>query len=163
MNNGTTWIMDNQFFSINNLSVNPNIDFLNNLFNQGAADDPDNFSGSPYDSTNISCKYLDPLEYANQNRNSKNVSILTLNIQSLSAKFKEFSELIQILASAKCSPDIICLQEIWQINRDAFFSLPGYSNIVYKTRSNNVQGGGVGIYVGSHLSYSVSPVHSVFC
>ncbi len=56
----------------------------------------------------------------------------------------------------------VCLQEIWQIPSHANFSLHGYSNLEYKTRSNNVQGGGVGIYVRSNIPYSVSNVYSVF-
>ncbi len=44
----------------------------------------------------------------------------------------------------------------------ADFSLPGYSTLEYKTRSNNVPGGGVGIYVGCNIPYSVAPMYSVF-
>ena len=157
-----TLCMDNNIFSINNLSVNPDFDFLNTLLNQDGTDNEDDFSESPYVSTNISCTYIDPIDYSNSFKNLKNISILSLNIQSLSAKFSDLKELIYILSCSNCSPDIICLQEIWQINSEADFSIPGYSNLVYKTRSNNVQGGGVGIYVGSHLSFNMSPIHSVF-
>jgi hypothetical protein len=42
----------------------------------------------------------------------KDVSIMSLNIQSSSSKFMEFSELINLLMESDCAPDIICLQEL---------------------------------------------------
>ena len=161
--NGTLWIMDNNFeFSIDNLSINPKYDFLKNLLEPSIINEDEDFSGSPYDSSNILCTYIDPNEYSVSFRNLKNFSIMSFNIQSLSAKFQELKELMHIFASNKCSPDVICLQEIWHINENMDFSLPGYSKLEYKIRSNNTQGGGVGIYVRSHLQYRVSPLHSVF-
>ncbi len=94
-------------------------------------------------SSNILCSYLDPYEYAERFCNLKNVSIMSLNIQSLPAKFQEFQELIHVLSSSKCSPDVICLQEIWQIHDNMNLSLPGYSKLEYRIRNNNVQGGGL--------------------
>jgi endonuclease/exonuclease/phosphatase family metal-dependent hydrolase len=149
-------------FSLNNLSVNPKFDFIKTLFEPADNTDEEDFFGSPYDSSNISCSYLDPLEYSSRFSNLKHVSIMSFNIQSLPAKFHELKELIHMLSSSKCSPDVICLQEIWQIHENMDFSLPGYSKLEYKIRNNNVQGGGVGIYVRSHLSYSVSAIYSVF-
>jgi hypothetical protein len=149
-------------FSLNNLSVNPKFDFIKTLFEPTDNTDEEDFFGSPYDSSNISCSYLDPLEYSSRFSNLKHVSIMSFNIQSLPAKFHELKELIHMLSSSKCSPDVICLQEIWQIHENMDFSLPGYSKLEYKIRNNNVQGGGVGIYVRSHLSYSVSAIYSVF-
>jgi exonuclease III len=80
---------------------------------------------------------------------------MSFNIQSLPAKFHELKELIHMLSSSKCSPDVICLQEIWQIHENMDFSLPGYSKLEYKIRNNNVQGGG--------LAYMLNPIsHIVF-
>jgi hypothetical protein len=56
------------------------------------------------------CSYLDPAEYAARFSNLKHVSIMSFNIQSLSAKKKE---LIHMLSCSRFSPDVICLQEIW--------------------------------------------------
>jgi exonuclease III len=74
--------------------------------------------------------------------NNCDLSILTLNIQSLPAKFTEFSEWISFLQHSNAEPDIICLQEIWQFPDYTLFNLPGYNEITYKLRRNNVQGGG---------------------
>jgi endonuclease/exonuclease/phosphatase (EEP) superfamily protein YafD len=87
--------------------------------------------------------------------NDKRVSILSLNIQSLSAKFKEFKELIELLESKNCSPDIILLQEIWQISNDKLFCLPNYHPLIYKCRSN-AKGGGVGIYIRNIHKFKVN-------
>ena len=72
---------------------------------------------------------------------------MSFNIQSLPSKFNEFQELIQNFQINKCEPDIICLQEIWQIVHLSAFSLDDYNPIEYKLRSNSTQGGGVGIYI----------------
>jgi hypothetical protein len=45
---------------------------------------------NPYDSLQISCSYYDENEYSFKFKNLKNLSMLSLNIQSLSAKFNEF-------------------------------------------------------------------------
>jgi hypothetical protein len=45
---------------------------------------------NPYDSLQISCTYYDENEYSFKFKNLKNFSMLSLNIQSLSAKFNEF-------------------------------------------------------------------------
>ena len=120
------------------------------------------FNDSPYDTTDISCEFIDPSSYASSFKNLKDLSILSLNIQSLAAKFSEFKDLICLFIDSNCAPDVICLQEIWQISPHADFSLPGYASLVYKTRANNVQGGGVGIYVRNTIPFTVSTVHSVF-
>jgi len=67
---------------------------------------------------------------------------MSFNIQSLSAKFSEFKELIITLDKNNSSPDIICLQELWFIHAQSSFSLPGYNALIYKSRSSGVQGGG---------------------
>ena len=54
-------------------------------------------------------------------KNQKNFSFMSLNIQSLTSKFIEFNDMISNLNVNKCSPDVIALQEIWQIQDPAFF------------------------------------------
>ena len=49
---------------------------------------------------------------------------MSLNIQSLPSKFIEFNDMISNLNVKKCSPDVIALQEIWQIQDPAFFHSP---------------------------------------
>jgi len=74
---------------------------------------------------------MDPTSYTSSFKKVNDVSIMTLNVQSLSAKFPEFKELILLLLDANCAPDIVCLQEIWQIPIHADFSLPGFSNLEF--------------------------------
>jgi hypothetical protein len=91
---------------MDNLSRNPDFDFISKLI--GGLDHQSNdFShtkffeteddSSPYSSSTFKCSYLDPIETSDYLCNDKRVSILSLNIQSLSAKFKEFKELIELL------------------------------------------------------------------
>ena len=75
--------------------------------------------------------------------------MLSLNIQSISAKFNEFQEFTNSLANFKF--DVICLQELWRMQDPSLFSLDGYHNMFYKSRINNVQGGGVGLYVSNQF------------
>jgi len=83
--------------------------------------------------------------------------MLSLNIQSISAKFNEFQE---FLANFKF--DVLCLQELWRMHDPAIFSLDGYHNMYFKSRHNNVQGGGVGIFVSNQLKVVQLPDISIF-
>jgi exonuclease III len=105
---------------------------------------------------------MDELQFTNTYANNLNLSIFTFNIQSLPAKFVEFSELIRCLQLVNAEPDIICLQEIWQFPDHSLFQLPGYADLIFKQRRNNVQGGGVAIYVKSSIKFSPLPQLSVF-
>ena len=87
---------------------------------------------------------------------------MSFNIQSLPSKFNEFQELIQNFQINKCEPDIICLQEIWQIVHSSAFSLDDYNPIEYKLRSNSTQGGGVGIYIKKNIKYNILRDKSIF-
>jgi hypothetical protein len=60
------------------------------------------------------------------------------------------------------APSIICVQELWQFPNTLSFSLPGFHPLEFKLRRNNVQGGGVGIYVKSNLKYTVLHDKSIF-
>jgi len=86
---------------------------------------------------------------------------MTFNIQSISAKFSDFCELISLFNDSNCSPDVICLQELWQFSPFMNLSLNGYHPLCYKLR-NNAQGGGVGIYVKNHLQFKVLHECSIF-
>jgi hypothetical protein len=76
----------------------------------------------------------------------------------LRQNFSEFNEFIDVLYKA----DVICLQELWRFPVYANFVLPGYSRLQYKLRGNNVQGGGVGIFVKSNLKFCVLSAESIF-
>jgi hypothetical protein len=98
---------------------------------------------TPYSESLFSCKYLNETSFCAQFRNNSKFFVMSLNIQSLKAKFNDFRQLISNLLYSNCAPDIICIQEIWQIPSNDLFHLPNYFPLEYLTRRNNVQGGGV--------------------
>jgi exonuclease III len=106
--------------------------------------------------------YSDEISYVNLQKTKQNFSVLSVNIQSLPAKFNEFQEFINSLQVKNAHPNVICLQEIWKLANSDMYTLKGYHPLVFKTRANNVQGGGVGLYVRSELNFSVLAVQSIF-
>jgi len=116
---------------------------------------------TPYSESLFSCKYLDETSFCTQFRNNSKFFVMSLNIQSLKAKFNDFRQLISNLLYSNCAPDIICIQEIWQIPSNDLFHLPNYFPLEYLTRRNNVQGGGVGIFLKDSVQYSLLKDHSV--
>ena len=80
--------------------------------------------------------------------------MLSLNIQSLPTKFSECSEFIYDLAAVGNKPDVICLQEIWQVPDPTIFNLNDYNTLELNAR-NSAKGGGVGIYVRNGLSFNI--------
>ena len=80
-------------------------------------------------------------------------SVLSLNIQSLPAKFAEFSDLISQYPINLC-PEIICLEETWKIIDNSFFPLANY-HMLETNLCSETRGGGVGIYEKNHLSFKI--------
>ena len=64
------------------------------------------------------------------NEKKKIVSILSLNIQSIYAKFDELEAFIEELHNLKYTFNVICLQECWIYNQTypLNIQLPGYDN-----------------------------------
>ena len=145
-------------FLLNNLTTDPKFDFLNTIKSSAMSDEKDDNDyisiNSPYELSNITCNYKSETDFIQQFRNSPQPSILSINIQSLSSKFNEFSSLINSLLTNNCAPDVICMQELWRIPDSEIFNLAGYHPLIFKSRSNNVQGGGVGIYVSLDHTFS---------
>jgi len=143
-------------FDIPSLLSNNNYN-LSNILSGSAAEniffgtDPE----SPYDLNNFDCQYCNTENYI-KNESS---SIMSINIQSLPAKFKDLCEFILSLKNK--SPEIILLQEIWRFPDLANFKLPGYQPLQFKQRTN-CQGGGVGIFVKYGINFVIDPVLSVF-
>ena len=152
-------------FSLTNLSANPSFNFLNSI--NKANDEDENipnfsFSDSPYDNSTFSCTYLSESEFTLKFKNCTKPIVLSVNIQSLQSKYNELCTFINNLQLLCCEPDIICLQEIWKIPDGEFFPLDGYHPLVFKSRHNNVQGGGVGIYVKKCHNFIVNNSLSIF-
>ena len=155
---------NNNEFDINSITVNPQYNFLNKIGNDEDSEIVNFFSNNhelPYDSCTFKCEYVDVLSLNNLNNSSK-LCIMTLNIQSIQAKFTERKELVFSLCNSNCLPDVICLQEIWQIQDRAEFNLPGYKPLIYKTHRGAERGGGVGIFVINDLDCSVDSASSIF-
>ena len=161
--------MDNTApFSLADLMSDPRFDFLRqflsndceqnqnsniNLFNEA--------TDNPYDDLSIKCNYFDEAQYICEHRNLKKFSLLSLNTQSLPAKYNELCEFIYSLHNANCSPDVILLQETWKIVDNSIFPLRGYSELTCKNRTTG-QGGGVGLYFKNGLKYKIIEDKSLF-
>ena len=153
----------NSKYSLDNIEGDSSLDFLSVLNNS----DPDfennfEFSDSPYDNVSLTCQYTDESEYSLKFSSCTDLIICSINIQSLSAKFSDLSQMINYMNRSKSSPDIICLQELWRFPDEALFKLEGYHPLVYKLRHNNVQGGGIGIYIKLKFSFSILNELSIF-
>ena len=150
-------------FSLDNLTNDPNFDFLHALMNRNSDDDNDFLStGSPYSSADFSCSYMCETQLIEKMKTRCNPFVLSVNIQSLQSKFNDLQALISSLLANKCAPDLICLQEIWRIPGSEFLNLDGYHPLEYLSRQFNVQGGGVGIFVKKNLNFSINKKLSIF-
>ena len=153
-------------FSLGNISSNPQFDFLNNLnvlnndqseaFNFLNTDDSD----SPYNLSTFHCNYYDEIEYCKTFKSEKRLSIMSLNVQSLSAKFSDLKDFLELLSCNDSSPDIICIQETWNILDCNMFLIAGYQPPIFKCR-NLSHGGGVGLYFKDGLKFQLKP-QSIF-
>jgi hypothetical protein len=90
----------------------------------------------------IDCKYVCENELISAVRGSERSYVISFNIQSLNSKFVEFQSFVNSLLLKNCAPDIICLQEIWQVYAPELYNLAGYHPPVLRCRNGGVQGGG---------------------
>ena len=143
---------------LNRLQNDPKFDFISQfskLFND------DELNYSPYGDNDLTCDYIDEEMFIEKfSKNERNV-VMSLNVQSLNAKFAELSEFINTLSLNNCNPCVIALQELWSIQDPDVFNLNGYHKLVYKTRENS-QGGGVGFYIANDVKFKNRPDLSVF-
>ena len=152
--------------SLDSVCNDAKYDFLHKMLSE--KDDThsltNNFSedvDSPYNDCSFICNFMDETEYCTKYSNSKNLSCCSFNVQSLPAKFNELSDFISLMLSNSAAPDILCIQELWQIPDPIALSLPSYHNLVFKLR-HNTQGGGVGIYIRDHIKFNILNGLSVF-
>ena len=73
---------------------------------------------------------------------NKQLSMLSLNIQSIDAKFQELEVFIETLQNVDFKFNIICLQECWLPEQSEYncIKLPGY-DCVAQGRSSSTSGG----------------------
>ena len=125
--------------------------FSNNLSNvlknhEDSEDEIQTFDHSPY----LDMEHL-RIKFAEKN---DNFTILSLNIQSIQAKFDKLTILISYLQEASFSFSAICLQESWLTDSHdvSLLQLPGYNMIHQGKRSCGH--GGLIIYLREHFSYN---------
>jgi len=149
---------------LDDICADPQFNFLS-FFSEENDDDavPDSFFTtnhcSPYSNINLNCNYISNDDFPTLNMNQ--FTVLSLNIQSLAAKFGEFSDLINEMQTSKVCPDILCLQETWNIVDNSMYPLPNYHPLLSNVRTN-ARGGGVAIYVKQHLSFKILSQYSIF-
>ena len=82
----------------------------------------------------------------------ENVTVFSLNIQSINAKFDYLSALVKYLSSNGIAFSATCLQESWLSKEDGvnFFQIPNY-NIIHHGKTCSGHGGLI-IYL--HENYS---------
>ena len=155
---------DNFKFSLGNIANDPNFDFLNSFLQQEDDDTvlPDFLTdnNSPYTTSTFNCTYVSE-DNLHIHPSNKKLSIMSVNIQSLSAKFSELKDFLSQLSLNNSLPDIICLQELWNLKDVSSFNLAGYSQLECKLREKS-QGGGVGIYFKSNINYRILEKQSLF-
>ena len=88
---------------------------------------------------------------------NKQLSILSMNIQSIHAKFQELEVFIETLQTIDFKFNIICLQECWiseQIDNISI-QLPGYDCVVQGRSNTSSASGGWIIYVDQSFQHEI--------
>ena len=125
--------------------------------------DPDFFSDisdASLDDANLDfpCRYLDnqqTTQILSGAAAARQLSLLSINIQSLNSKFESFLELLDNFDHHFSA---ICLQEVWSIGKN--FDIPGYHSPIFATRDqflpklNPNCGGGSAIYIRDDHNFS---------
>ena len=93
-------------------------------------------------------------------RNSKNMIIGSINIQSLTSKHSSLNSFLSSTTNFGVPIQVLALQEIWQLPHEEEISFPNF-NLFHKLRSSN-RGGGVGFLVSANLSCKIIEDLSTF-
>ena len=117
---------DDDILTLDSITNNPDFDFLSHYSSAIPFDDndPDN-NISPYSNIDMCCKYYDETEFVNEFKLKNEQLFISLNVQSLPAKFNELEDFILYLKNNCCDPDFICLQETWKISDQTLFNIEG--------------------------------------
>jgi hypothetical protein len=137
-------------FSSGTLTNDPNFDFISIINKQSQSDLNENHlsflddvdENSPYNPNLFSCNYVNETQLSLELSSADNFSVMSINVQSLPAKFSELKDLLYVLQSNNYLPDLILLQEIWHVADASLFILDSYQPLVYKCRANGRGGGG---------------------
>jgi hypothetical protein len=92
--------------------------------------------------THVESSYHDVISFKNVFSRSGNPLILSLNIRSLNSKYESLKSLVSDLIDAHVPLDLIIIQETWEVKYPSLVSLPGFQQIVMRTRGGRRGGGG---------------------
>ena len=127
-----------QDFGTGTIDWDPKFYFLTKI-NSNEDEDEDflfnNPDYSPYLENDFTCTYIGTDHFSKINLADK-ISVLSLNIQSLPAKFNELNDMLNELSTSNFTPEIICLQETWQIPDPLLYQLSNYQLLESNTRIN---------------------------
>ena len=101
-----------------------------------------------------SCVYYEPAQVKYLNGKQYKLRVLHLNIRTLPSSFDKLVNLLQKLKEANCEIDIVLLCET-NITTNTIMAkcqIEGY-DLLTKSRTERVSGGGIGMYVSKKLSY----------
>ena len=149
---------------LDNICSDPQYDFLS-LFSDEDVNDSvlDSFFTnnhcSPYTDVDLTCSYIETEKI--KNLDPEKFTVLSLNIQSLPAKFTEFAEFLSEFPDYNSCPEVICIQETWQVSDNSLFPLTNYHPLETNLR-HTARGGGVGLYIKQNLSYKILKNYSIF-
>ena len=126
------------------------IDIIENGIDYDSEEAPVLFKQSPYYDFSNATELLE--------KKANNFYILSLNSQSLNAKFNELKIYLELYANKQINFSAVCIQETW-INEHtdlSLFPLQGY-HLITGNNSCSVHGG-VAIYIRDSFNYKLLPI-----
>ena len=141
------------------------IDFFE-VLNDFTLQDSDEIIPSIYD-LKSNCEYYSPRQVTDITKQSSNrqLSMFCINCQSLNSHLASFKLLMSNMSNDVFSFDLVGVTEVFQIHEGIDYGMGGYFPLLYKTRlreGRENRGGGVGLYMKDHLSYTQREDLSVF-
>ena len=108
------------------------------------------------------CSYLQPDEVGKQVSEIQNpVTYFHLNCCGLSAHWEDFKNLLCDMQSDTFSFDFIGVSEVFRCEQDQRLALPGYHDLICRTRDDGYRGG-VALFINESINYRIREDLSVF-
>ena len=133
---------------------------LAELYNNEEETGTDSIPDSPY-RNNTQCDYYEPQELASQLSYGSRTSCFHINCRGLSNNWERFNELICDLHGDKHSFDYLGLSEAYRCDLDQRLKLPGYYNLITRSRTDGSRGG-VGLFIKESVQYKIREDLSIF-
>jgi hypothetical protein len=114
------------------------LDFLHTYYTKYTDAEPET---DPYASRAINSMYYN-MSSLSQLQNADSPLYISLNIQSLNSKFEQLKEQILNLVNSNVKIDVISLQETWELRYPDTLKIPGFQEIIFKSRLG-MRGGGM--------------------